>query len=34
MKYNNQYDEFLNKIQQEKMKELWDNKVDEKWENA
>ncbi len=31
---NNQYDEFLHKIQQQKMKELWDNKEDEAWENA
>ncbi len=30
----NQYDEFLHKIQQPKMKELWDNKEDELWENA
>ncbi len=30
----NQYDEFLHKIQQAKMKELWDNKNDEDWENA
>ena len=30
----NQYDEFLHKIQQEKMKELWDNKEDEDWEDA
>lgn len=30
----NQYDEFLHKIQQTKMKELWDNKEDEAWENA
>ena len=30
----NQYDEFLHKIQQPKMKELWDNKSDEVWENA
>ncbi len=30
----NQYDEFLHKIQQTKMKELWDNKEDESWENA
>lgn len=30
----NQYDEFLHKIQQEKMSELWDNKEDEAWENA
>ncbi|HIH31093.1 TPA: hypothetical protein HA235_00135 [Candidatus Woesearchaeota archaeon] len=33
-KMNNQYDEFLHKIQQQKMKELWDNKRDEEWENA
>ena len=33
-KMNNQYDEFLHKIQQQKMKELWDNKKDEGWENA
>ena len=31
---NNQYDEFLHKIQQQKMKELWDNKEDEAWENV
>ncbi len=30
----NQYDEFLHRIQQPKMKELWDNKADEEWENA
>lgn len=30
----NQYDEFLHKIQQPKMKELWDNKEDEVWEDA
>ena len=30
----NQYSEFLHKIQQEKMKELWDNKEDEVWENV
>ncbi len=30
----NQYDEFLHKTQQKKMKELWDNKEDEKWENV
>lgn len=30
----NQYDEFLHKIQQPKMKELWDNKEDDAWENA
>ena len=34
VKKRNQYDEFLHKIQQEKMKELWDNKDDEAWENA
>jgi len=34
MKKNNQYDEFLHKIQQAKMKELWDNKEDEDWEHA
>jgi hypothetical protein len=34
MKNKNQYDEFLHKIQQEKMKELWDNKSDEDWEDA
>jgi mRNA-degrading endonuclease RelE of RelBE toxin-antitoxin system len=31
---NNQYDEFLHKIQQDKMKEIWDNKEDEAWENV
>lgn len=34
VKKRNQYDEFLHKIQQQKMKELWDNKEDEAWENA
>lgn len=33
-KKRNQYDEFLHKIQQEKMRELWDNKEDEVWENV
>lgn len=33
-KNKNQYDEFLHKIQQPKMKELWNNKEDEAWENA
>ena len=33
-KEKNQYDEFLHKIQQQKMKELWGNKEDEAWENA
>ena len=34
LKLKNQYDEFLHKIQQYKMKELWDNKEDDEWENA
>ena len=34
LKQRNQYDEFLHKIQQPKMKELWDNKEDEEWEHA
>ena len=34
IKERNQYDEFLHKIQQQKMKELWDNKEDEAWEKA
>lgn len=34
VKRKNQYDEFLHKIQQDKMKELWDNKEDGVWENA
>lgn len=34
LKKSNHYDEFLHKIQQEKMKELWDNKEDESWEKA
>ena len=34
IKQKNQYDEFLHKIQQAKMKELWGNKEDEAWENA
>jgi hypothetical protein len=29
-----QYDEFLHKIQQKKMKELWDNKNDKEWEDV
>ena len=33
VKKRNQYDEFLHKIQQPKMKELWDNKEDEAWKN-
>ncbi|MFH1332611.1 MAG: hypothetical protein ABIH53_00010 [archaeon] len=34
VKKRNQYDEFLHKIQQHKMKELWDNKADEAWESV
>ena len=34
VKKRNQYDEFLHKIQQKKMKELWDNKADEVWEHV
>ena len=34
VKKRNQYDEFLHKIQQSKMKELWNNKADEEWENT
>ncbi len=34
IKKRNQYDEFLHKIQQVKMKELWNNKEDEAWQNA
>lgn len=33
-KKRNQYDEFLHRIQQPKMQELWDNKEDEVWEDA
>ena len=33
-KQKSQYDEFLHRIQQQKMKELWDNKKDEEWERA
>jgi hypothetical protein len=33
-KKKRQYDEFLHKIQQPKMKELWDNDEDEVWEDA
>ena len=32
MNKKNQYDRFLHKIQQMKMKELWDNKEDEDWD--
>ena len=34
LKKRNQYDEFLHKIQQQKMRELWDNEDDADWENA
>ncbi|MBW2972644.1 hypothetical protein KY359_06410 [Candidatus Woesearchaeota archaeon] len=34
VKKRNQYDEFLHKVQQPKMKELWDNKDDEVWDNV
>lgn len=33
-KKNRQYDEFQHRIQQMKMKELWDNEEDEAWEHA
>ena len=34
VKSMNQYDEFLHKVQQHKMKELWNNKEDEAWESV
>lgn len=34
VKENNQYDQFLHKIQMQKMQELWDNKEDDEWANA
>ena len=34
VKERDQYDKFLHTIQQQKMKELWDNKADEAWEHA
>lgn len=34
MKQRNQYDEFLHKVQIQKMKELWDNEDDGAWEHA
>ena len=34
LRKRNQYDEFLHKIQQPKMQELWDNAEDEEWENV
>jgi S-adenosylmethionine:diacylglycerol 3-amino-3-carboxypropyl transferase len=33
-KKRRQYDEFIHKIQEAKMKELWDNQEDEAWEDA
>jgi hypothetical protein len=33
-KKKRQYDEFIHKIQQAKMKELWDNVEDEAWKDA
>lgn len=33
-KERNHYDKFLHYIQKQKMKELWDNKHDEGWENV
>jgi hypothetical protein len=33
-KKGRQYDEFIHKIQQAKMKQLWDNEEDEAWEDA
>lgn len=34
VKKRNSYDEFLHKIQQQKMRELWGNKDDEVWDNV
>lgn len=34
VKERDQYDKFLHTIQQQKMKELWDNKADEAWEHV
>ena len=31
-KKKDQYDKFLHEIQKEKMKEIWDNRYDERWE--
>ena len=33
-KKRRQYDEFIHKIQQARMKELWGNEEDEAWEDA
>lgn len=32
--HRNQYDEFLHRIQQERMTSLWKNAQDEEWEHA
>ena len=34
LKKRDQYDKFLHEIQKLKMKELWNNKEDEAWENV
>lgn len=34
VKKKEQYDKYLHHIQKHKMKELWDNKEDEAWEDA
>lgn len=34
LRERNQYDEFLHRVQQPKMKELWDNSHDEIWERV
>jgi len=34
LRERNQYDEFLHKIQQPKMKEIWDNEYDKAWEKV
>jgi len=34
LKEKDQYDKFLHEVQKEKMKELWDNKEDEIWEDV
>ena len=34
VKKKNQYDEFLHKIQQPLMRELWNNKEDEVWDSV
>ena len=34
MEKNDNYDKFLHEIQKSKMKEIWDNKHDEIWEEV